>query len=716
MLNTFLVRLISYLILSSVLEGYGMPMLPHYQPNHYMEPPSFVMPHTHLHLMDYRRMLNPQYYQTMAYHTRRFRYQHNAPAREVTSSEVQTEPLSGSQRTSTPGSNTAEATGVQVCSDAPSVPAAAPLSPALVVQTADRSVEIKDLTPPCTNRTPPNGSFLIQTEEVRIECCTTPVGLQLVHSRETAEVSHSFSQDVVQCSSIVQGGVLQDDSQSEQSLQVCPDILLVGTPGGGEMTPEVKESKNQTDAVKLPFNTEPATCGEVEKKASEKERSVTSTNFPFKVVHLPFDPKYLEELQKMESTVWSVEDTLMPSPDTLIQNVHKEFNDEMLQDDVPPTLMLAEEAPTEEVVPMVEMPSLAGDEREGMASDAVCLMMDDAAAQEASELQHKAEATLVSDLISLDNSPLKFDKNQHREDTQVQSHQDTSFESLPAYLPSSSWLADFDNAYYYSKRPPTPRKQCNPTSKRGLDVPSRRRKLETEYKEQPTARKQKERYKPKGKVDRRSLSDHECCLSRNLSENSFPLYTSKRERLCSRCLAKTRIYTSASPGLNGRDLKKRKAVPFQQWNDLLSPTCDTCKAHAKKRLVRKGSVPDVRGPHHGHDTEGESSENSCCRKWRLAEDHRKLNTIKRPLASKQNLEKCPAVTNPKLREKNCACNEPQLHSAPWERLRHCPHGNAIREMDENCAMPISPQQKWRNMDQIYLSHRWQTGKHRLVVS
>ncbi|XP_044033268.1 uncharacterized protein LOC122867019 [Siniperca chuatsi] len=713
--------------------GYGMPVMPNYQPNPYVEPPGFVVPHTHLHLMDYRRMLNPQYYQTMAYHSRRFRYQHNSQAREMISSEVQTEPLSATQRTSTTGSSNVEASSdlpVHSSDNTPSVSTSQSLSPALAVQKGDHSLELKDMLPSSTTQTPPNGSFVIQTEEVRIECCTTPVGLQLLHSHETSEVSHSFSQDVVQCSSILQGRVLQDEGpclpadQSAQELQACPDILLIGTPSSGEKSPALEESRNQTDPVTVlsDFGSRVVSHGDVQETSSEKDVSMTSKNFHFKVVHLPFDPKYLDELRKMESTVWSMEETLIPSPESLIQTGRTESYDETMAAvaEVPSALMVREEAPTEEVIPMIEMPPLTEDELEDMVptvqspgdemvSEAdMCPMMGVPVAEGTpmTESTHTAEVAHAPYLLVLDNSPLNADRNQHRRETNVQHHQDTSFESLPAYLPSTSCLADVDNIYYCSKLPPTPKTPNRPLSSHGLDVPSRRRKLDLEYKERPTVRKPKERYKPKGKVDRRSLSDHECCLSRNFNENAFTPYASKRERLCSRCLTKRRICTFTSPGLDAQTLK-RKA--FEQWNDTLLPTCEACKSHSKKQL-RKGSSPDVRGCRHGHDTEGESSENSSCRtrpKWRTANDPRKLHDLKRPLASKQNFEKCPAATYPKLKENNCVCNEPQHQSGAWERLRHCPHGNTIREMDENCAMPVSLQDKWRNMDQMRM---WQTEK------
>ncbi|KAF3703819.1 hypothetical protein EXN66_Car019507 [Channa argus] len=692
--------------------GYGMPVMPHYQANPCIEPPGFVVPHTHLHLMDYRRMLNPQYYQTMAYHSRRLRYQRNGPTREMTSSEVQTEPVSVPQRTSTPGSSDIEAFGVLPACSSDSTSHS--LSPVLAAQKGDHSLELKDIVPSSTM--PQNGSFVIQTEEVRIECCTTPVGLQLLHSRETAEMSHRFSEDVVQCSSILQGHVLQDEGlcasseQSEQALQPCPDILLGGSSSSGEKIAALDESKNQMN----PETSNLSTNSGFEVTRSEKDPGNTSKGFDFKVVRLPFDPKYLNELQKMESTVWSIEDTLVPSPGLLIQNSCTDSPDETVLAEVSTdVLTMKEVAPTDEVatiqldnmVPTLEAP---GDQK--VSEGDICPMMDVVEEGLATKLTHTAEVDLAHNLLLL-NSPLKGDGIKQRREANIQDHQDTSFESLPAYLPSTSWLADFDSVYYCSKMPP-PKKQRKPQGNRCMDVPSQRRKLDLEYKKQPTAPKPRERYKPKGKADWRSLSDHECCVSRGFNENSFSPCMSKMERLCSRCQAKRRICTSASPGLDGRSLK-RKAAPFQQWNDALLPTCETCKSHNKRRLMRKGSNPDVRVSYHGNDTEGDSSENSTCRtgqKWRAAEDP-KLADLKRPLACKQNLERFPTAMFPKLREKNCACKEQQHQPAAREKLHHCPHSNAIREMDENCATPVSFQDKWRNKDPIYLTHRWQTVSH-----
>lgn len=670
-------------------------MMPHYQSNPYMEPPGFVVPHTHLHLMDYRRMLNPQYYHTMAYHARRFRYQHNPASKEMTSSEVQTEPLNSVQRTSTPRSS--ECT----TNDALSVATGQLQSPALAVKTED-----KEKAPSSTMGMPSNSSFVIQTEEVRIECCTTPVGLQLLHAHEAVEMSHGFSQDPVQSTSPTQGGVLQDEGinlpadQSEKELNVCPDILLVGKPNPGEKTLSRDEPRNQMDHV---------TANEAEETSTDDDLSMTSKSFHYKVVHVPFDPTYLDELRKMESTVWSAEETFMTSPvqNTFIKASNKTLNASP-EVNALEMVMLTKVVPTE-VISVTQIPQLAEVEVEEMIPTVEMSEANICPPTEAStlpELTDSAEVTLSANVILLD-------REQHQLDTtNDQDHQDTSFESLPAYLPSTSWLSDFDHSYYCRKMPLGPVKPNRSSNLQELDLSKARRKLDMNYKEQPNVRKPKERYKPKGKVDRLSFSDHECCLSRNFNQDVVRSHGSKSERLCTRCTAKRRISTSPNSVCEGRSLK-RKAVPLQQWNNVLLPTCEACQSHTKRVLMRKGSNPDLCSTRYAHDTEGDSSGNGSCRaepKWRAADNSRKLQDIKRPLAPRQMETKSPVAIHTMLRESNCLHNDLQNQPVGWERLRRCPHGNAIREIDENCEVPVSLEENRRNLDQMYLTHSRQTGK------
>ncbi|XP_051910623.1 uncharacterized protein LOC127593307 isoform X1 [Hippocampus zosterae] len=586
--------------------GYGMPMIPHYQPNPYMETPTFIMPRSNLHLTDYRRMLNPYYYQAMAYRARRYRYQHSAPAKEVTSSEVQTEPLTSTRIASNPDSGNPGVLNVCPGENTQSGP---PGVPPLLVQSDDkRTMEA---------RTPPNGSFVIQTEELTIECCATPVGIQLLHSRENAEVSCGFPTDDGP-------GV-----PAEKTHQTCPDIILVESPGETILKLE-EESKNHQDAP----------MGSV-------VQDMTAMN------DLQLASRSVQSQIEQERPVWSIEDTLVPSTDSLTPTEESDGR-----------LHLAEEAPPDEAQTGDTGPSV---EDELVCEAEVCYSME-----ESPEREHKAESHLSPGL----GSSHQEDKTQPRQEPHFQEHQDISFESLPTYLPSSSWRADFDRVYVSSRMPPAPKKQNQAMNRTDLEVPSRRRKLELDFRDQYSVRKPKERYKPKGKVDCQSLSDHECCLTRTFNENIFPL---KTERLCTRCLAK------AGPG------HKRKAVPFQQCNQALMSTCDACKSHANKKHRRKGSVPDVGAPWRGRDTEAESSDNSSSRaglKWRP-------DRWKRPLGSKQNWEK------------NYTCDETQPRQlVAWERRQQCPHG--IRELDEN--LPVSPQDKRRHADQLYWTRRWQTAE------
>lgn len=594
-----------------------MPVMPNYQSYPYMEPPSFVVPHTHLHLMDYRRMLNPQYYQTMAYQSRRFRYQHNGQTREMTNSEVQTEPPSGAKRTSIPRTTELEV--------GPSPPSGQLTSP----HTNDQSAALKDATAPPTTRAPANGSFVIQTEEVRIECCATPVGMQLLRSHETTGVSHRFSRDLVQCGSVPHDPAMAaapgiPEDPSEQALRACPDILLVGTPKSGEKTPPLGEESARDGR-----------CGE--KGATAK-------------IQLPFGPKYLDELRRMESMVWSAEETLVPSSESFIKNEYPGSCDQR-----------PAESPGPEGPQIGAEPPPKGNGSHGpprLASEAENpVLVGTAGTTEA-----PADEPY---LLMLEDPPQLDEENRGGNGIGILDHQDSSFESLPAYLPSASWLADFESVRYRGRFPAT---------QNGLELPSRRRKLDLECKDPTMGRLPKQRYKPK---ERRSLSDHECCLGRSCyCENSLDP-GSKGDPLCTRCLAKL------NPGPESR-ASARKPVPFRQRNDTPLPTCDACMRHPKKRAA-PGRCPAVGRRRPARDADGESSENSSSRAGSKCPDTgRRPPGLKRPLAPKQNLATHPPGAYP---------NEPPC--------RRCcrPHGNAIQEPDENCAV-LPLQEKWKHVEPL----------------
>lgn len=632
--------------------------MPSYQSYPYMEPPSFVVPHTHLHLMDYRRMLNPQHYQTMAYQSRRFRYQHNGQTREMTNSEVQTEPPSIVKRTSTPGTTGLEASSSFSVSSSP--PSSQLMSPAATVQKDDQSAALKDAMAPPTTRAPANGSFVIQTEELRIECCTTPVGMQLLRSHETTGVSHSFSRDLVQCGSVPQDHAMDNapgipEDPSEQALRACPDILLVGTPNNGEKIPPL-EGDSPRDGR----------CGEKSATAMSK-------------IQLPFGPKYLDELRKMESMVWSAEETLIPSSESLVINDYPDSYDQRPAESPRP------EGPQIGVEPPSKGNSPHGPPRVVSEAENPVLADTPGTKEAPAEETNSAEAADEPYLLMLEDPPQLDEENQDGNDIRILDHQDSSFESLPAYLPSASWLADFESVRYRSRFP---------VIQNSLELLSRRRKLDLECKEPTMGRLPKQRYKPK---DRRSLSDHECCLRRNYyCENSFDP-GSKRDPLCTRCLTKRTVCATLNLGPESRALK-RKAVPFRQRNDTPLPTCDACMRHSKKRPMQ-GCCPNVSRRRPGRDAEGDSSENSSSRTGSKCPDTgRRPPGLKRPLAPKQNLVTHPSGTYP---------NEP-----PCQRCC-CPHGNAIQETDENCAV-LPLQEKWKHVDP--LCYRRQRGQIFVLLS
>ncbi|CAL8311343.1 unnamed protein product [Merluccius merluccius] len=699
--------------------SYGMPAMNPYPMNAYMDPPGYVMPQSHLHLMDYRRMLNPHYYQTLAYHSRRLHYQHNAPGRDMISSEVQTEPLSVSQKSSTAAAACGEGGGVargeahkgfpdgtQNCLERNCSGRAHPLPQAMSVKTDDGLVNLKKSSPSSIEKAPQKSSFLIQTEEVRIECCSTTASLEVLRSCETQELAlaHAYAaQKPAHLSPVInQSPVLQEmaasapKAQSDNSRQACPDILLVGSAscGGPEGTPASQETKARLKRGASPDSgSRVEVCGgKAQKQTGEQGRRRNNANVSrssndgcSKVLHAPFDLDYLDELRSMETTAWSMEDTCVPSPDWMVQNTLIDFHMETLvaEATVPCQKDLidvfSEEVPMEQVVPMIEMPQSEGPLMElgftgdapmvasaspsdGLASTEVCVaeMASMAPTVNATGVSLSPSSELVVGL------PITADTIQHELKLKDQSHPETSFESLPAYLPFTTWPTDRVNVQQCSEVPQTPQKHGKYLSAHASEAPIRRRKLNLESKELHMVQKPKVEKMSKIRGDRRSLSDHECCLRRNPNENAFPARRPRGARLCTRCLANHSSCMPVSPGPESPQLFKRKSPnPLQPWlQDRVPPTCEACKAlHAKKRLMRRGTGSDVCGPRGHDDAGGETSENSSCQtvpKWWGPDDARRGPTdSKRHQVSR----KCPVAPYPKLREKNCACDEHRVLGA-----------------------------------------------------
>ncbi|XP_062335153.1 uncharacterized protein LOC134034663 isoform X6 [Osmerus eperlanus] len=295
--------------------GYGM-VIPPFQPRPYLEPPSFILPYCRQHLKVYRPG-NPNYHQTMAYHARRVHYQ-NGPTREMATSEVQTDPPAASHLPDPPlpsgdGSskgvldNTKGGTGKAVSS-----------SRSKYIATASTLKEDKSLAGKATGKATlatrgvPKGSFVFQTEEVRIECCSTPRGLKVLRSRQTSELTRHVSNKSLQRSSapgrapMPQGTGLCQEAQQERNLQTFPDDLLAGAlPCGGSTGLEDCGSHTKRGLKPdSPREAADVTCGMLVPNDAVVTGSVEEQR---KILRLPFEMQDLGKLRRMESSVWSVE-------------------------------------------------------------------------------------------------------------------------------------------------------------------------------------------------------------------------------------------------------------------------------------------------------------------------------------------------------------------------------------------------------------------------
>ncbi|CAB1349633.1 unnamed protein product, partial [Coregonus sp. 'balchen'] len=507
--------------------------------------------------------------------------------------------------------------------NATSCTAAQSLSPASAVQEVmSKPPAYQDMiSAPTPNSTsistrsaaPQKGSFVFQTETS--ELCTT----HRVSGTDEDLVQLCSSSSLHHHKASQEGMGLVGEKEEQCLQQSCPDILLMdgsSSSGGPENFLDLEDcdsvvAKTLTERpgnaesdmdYRLVVQSHKADGPQLARNDGELSGN-SSKSVHFKILHMPFDMQYLEELRKIEASVWSVE-SLAPRNKT-------------------------------------------------------------------------------------DNTPTSPETSQKRGAVSDLDHQDTSFGALPTYRPSTSWLADFGNVYYYSKLPPNVEEQrkilrCSPLK---LSSPKGKPNHDQEPKDPhrvavtTTAPLRLKGCRLREKVDRRSYSDQECCANRTFNGNTGTSGGLKRERICARCLTTkcsvNKIPGSPGPGLDAL-IVKRQGVPVPPWEEsILAQTCAACKCLPRRRVTRKGSGSDVPGGPHNEETEGETSEN---------------------------------------REKNCSCEEP--HHGPPAAVREGPrrhhHGNVIRERnEENLGVCVSVplQDKWRNQNQCYLAaQKWQQEK------
>lgn len=384
-----------------------------------LEVPGYMIPHAQLPILDYRRM-TPHVAPTIAHHTHRSHFQNSVPVgRVMVSSEVQTEPLchsidshghaARSQTCSESGRGTGCGSPVSTSpcsSDNKSV--ACPEGTSTMTQNCNATNTID-----ITGLSAVPKSEVLQAERVQIKCNEMPSGLkvfqnmELVSQNETDLLQCSLasvqsSEDVVLCS--YQSLAVRKDKQkveagmlrysSKHCLPACTEVTVVRTsPSCRTFKTYPKPSRSVvTQSLKAKKKSEMPFHTEVKEDGN-------SSNVPFKIMRLPFDIQYHDQPCQLEASIWSVESLMpyVPANEWMVENGFL--------------------TPQKPLSPQIKF----------------------------------------SDVLSKPNQSytnvIPVGENQQ---TGASTKREDSISSLKAhspYRPSTSWLADFGNVYYYSKLP-----------------------------------------------------------------------------------------------------------------------------------------------------------------------------------------------------------------------------------------------------------------------
>ncbi|KAF5890573.1 uncharacterized protein DAT39_019722, partial [Clarias magur] len=317
---------------ASARLGYGM-VLPPFPPSSYVEAPGYILPHTQLHMVDYRRMMAPHLAPAMSYQARRFRYQHTTPSgRVMVSSEVQTEPVctESLQQACNVATSSSESgtTGPSSVFSSPR-----PSEDTSCVEKGCEVLPSKMAGETCKNATVQSGGILFQAEEVRIECSRSPSAVKIMRSKETTELASNADGKLLQCNvGCAEDVVLRcfqplpfgDDEEREGAKDMspledpCPDIVMVSCPSNGS----VSTLEGSIVAPVEPVNSTLVAQGDPNLVKSAQDICGTSKDILFKILRLPVDLQCLDELQQMEASVWSVESLMpyIPTSEWMMQN------------------------------------------------------------------------------------------------------------------------------------------------------------------------------------------------------------------------------------------------------------------------------------------------------------------------------------------------------------------------------------------------------------
>lgn len=685
------------------------------------------MPHSQLHLVDYRRMMNPHMAPTMAYQARRFRYQHTTNPRVMVSSEVQTEPTPSQGQSPTrsassrPDGPTNSESGRDTCvtssastSSASSTEVKTPERQEPVVMVASQQPTSSTFVSSATPRTTViQDHILFQAEEVQINCCATVADMDITRCEETAKLVTDTDGALLHCDPgvpcLLVAGATQNAEDPKEGAEVkgvpavgetapseepylppCPDILLTGaspSTGPPESSPPTEGTVERTDTPDTDA-THPTLTDQAEKVITEVSSSVVACG----------DLKLSSQDDLSKDDLGKDDYDLFPSSkNPQFKILHLPFD-----------LQFGEVQHLETSVWSVEslMPYVPTSDwliQNGLMTpqkEALSPLMEDATSP-----TEEAEADSLPDRQQVvAGSGAEPDPHDSM----------TSLESLPPYLPSASWLTDFGNVYVYHKMQPNVRQQLGLQGnilpdKSGQDLKVGQHVLQTSS--APPSRNREECSRHKRRTGTTSdVSDHECQSVSFRGEGLLSPPSHKGRCVCNRSLPKRgAASTSPTPSI------KRHKHP--QREPAKSPGFATCKClpGSRSKSSTKGSGSDVPGRLNDEDdtTEGEASENSL----RLLTGSKRASESRKVQRVYRHSEKCPAAQRPKLREQNCSCDMPKcshLFSGAREGSGHNQQGNTgwhPSEMDpvisngereryrvvehKEAALKCQPERTWR---------------------
>ncbi len=452
-----------------------------------LEVPGYMIPQAQLHMLDYRHM-TPHIAPTIAHQTRHSHFQNGVPpGRVMVSAEVQTEPLfhsidSHEHAISRNCSESGRGTGSPVSTSPSSLDnksGAYAEGTSMLTQNynATNAINTADLSAvPKTE--------ILQAEQIQIKCNKMPAEFKNFQNKDNTELASHNETDLLQCSlgsTQSSGDVVLCSYQSlafrkdkhsvdagmlrysrKHCLPACTKVTVVRTspscrtfkmypkPSRLAITQSIKEKRNS----EMPF------------QVKSREDGNSSNNMDFKILRLPFDLQNHNQPCQLEASIWSVESLkpYVPSTEWMTENG-------LLTPQKPLS-------PLNEHSGVISKPNYVA---EGKNLQSV-----------ASAKYHGCPCPLEASIWSVESLMPYVPSNewmvengflatQKRLDPQIKSSnvlskQNLSSTGIPAgenlqagastkydsfntvesrspYRPSTSWLADFGNVYYYSKQP-----------------------------------------------------------------------------------------------------------------------------------------------------------------------------------------------------------------------------------------------------------------------